>query len=121
MVELDPELAAIPLDGRPAPAVFARSGPSARLAMGTLLVRKMAGKLWQRASGTHRPAVGAEVLARKVVAHWRHEPQLLDGIRCSGIMSERWIEDLLAGVTEAEPSAVALLVNLSVATRALKE
>jgi asparagine synthase (glutamine-hydrolysing) len=119
LVELDPELAAIPLEGRPAPIVYARSGPLANLAKVPPLVRKITGKVWQRVSRTNRPPVGAEVLAHKVVDHWRRQPQLLDSIRSSGIISERWVDELLAGVTDAEPSAVAFLVNLCVATEAL--
>src|SRR5262249_42063682 len=47
-VALDAELSAIPMDGRPAPQVYARRGPRHSAALATMTARKIGGKLRQR-------------------------------------------------------------------------
>jgi asparagine synthase (glutamine-hydrolysing) len=64
----------------------------------------------------NRPPAGGEILARKVVEHWRADPATLDSARAVGIFREAWIDQVLAGEVEPGPSAVALLTNLRVAT-----
>jgi asparagine synthase (glutamine-hydrolysing) len=114
-IALDDELARMPLDGRPAPVAYAHRSPAnaARRAASTL--RKGAGKVRQRAVGANRPPAGGDILAAKVTARWRAQPGLLNGARDAGIVREAWLEGVLAGAIEPPPSAVALLMNLTVA------
>ena len=87
-IALDDELARIPLDGRPAPVAYANRGlgNSARQLAST--VGKAARKAHQRASRANRPPAGGEILAGKVVEHWRANPALLDPVRALGIFRE---------------------------------
>ena len=114
-VELDPDLAALPLDGRPAPRVYAsRSlGNSARLA--SVTARKFARKARQRITRSHRPPAGGSVLAAKVVEHWRANPSELSAVKEAGVVNEAWLEEMIRSRLMPEPSTVALLVNLAVA------
>lgn len=114
-LELDPELAHEPLAGRPAPVAYTRRSVvnAARLstATGASLVRKAR----QRLNRQSRPPMGGEVLAAKVVEHWRQEPDVLDPVRGLGIVREDWLDSLLAGRTSADASTVSFLVSMSVA------
>ena len=112
---LDADLAAIPLDGRPAPKVFARSSLANSATLMSLVGRKIARKSRQRLRHVSTPPVGGQVLASKVVQHWRAEPQILDSIRSVGVVRPDWIDQVLGGLVEPEPATVAFLVNLVVA------
>jgi asparagine synthase (glutamine-hydrolysing) len=120
-VALDDELARIPLDGRPAPIAYAKKsiGNSTRQTLST--VRKAASKARQRAIRANRPPAGGEVLARKVVEHWRANPALLDSARASGVLHEPWVDQVLARDVEPAPSAVAFMTNLRVAAESLPQ
>ncbi len=82
-------------------------------------VHKAARKARQRAMRANRPPAGGEILARKVVEHWRANPALLDPARAIGIFREPWIDQVLAGDVDPDPSAVALMTNLRVAAESL--
>ena len=118
-VALDDELARVPLDGRPAPLAFANKsiGNSTRQVASTM--RRAAGKARQRALRANRPPAGGEILARKVVEHWRAHPALLDSTRAIGIFREPWIDQVLAGDVDPGASAVTLMTNLRVAAESL--
>ena len=112
---LDPDLARIPLDGRPAPEAYssqARPAPVRRaLGAGSALARKAV----QRALRRNRPPAGGQDLADKVVQHWRQHPELLGRVGALPLLSEGWVEGVLAGSVAPRPSSVALLSNLIVA------
>jgi asparagine synthase (glutamine-hydrolysing) len=112
---LDHDLARVPLDGRPAPIAYANRsiGNSARQIASTM--HKAAQKAQQRALRANRPPAGGEILAQKVVEHWRANPAVLDSARATAIFGEPWIEQVLSGAVDPRPSAVALLTNLRVA------
>jgi asparagine synthase (glutamine-hydrolysing) len=116
---LDPELSAIPLDGRPAPAVYAYPSPanSARLALMT--GRKISGKVRQRLLRTRRAPAGGEVLAARLTDYYRANPAVLESVAKVGILSAEWLEQVAAGTRDVAPAAAALLVNLEVATGCL--
>lgn len=114
-VALDDELAGIPLDGRPAPRAYATRSVRNAARQAASTARKGARKARQRAARATRPPAGGEVLAGKVIEHWRADPAALDAARSTGIFREAWIERLLAGEVDPAPSAVALLINLGVA------
>jgi asparagine synthase (glutamine-hydrolysing) len=116
LIELDPELAAIPLDGRPAPATYARSGPESSARMAALTARKVARKARQRMTRQRRSPAGGQILATKVVEHWRAYPSSLDGVRSLDIFDAGYLDRLLAGTAPVDTASVALLVNLEVAT-----
>jgi asparagine synthase (glutamine-hydrolysing) len=112
---LDEELARVPLDGRPAPVAYARrsAANSARQHASTL--HKAASKARQRLRRANRPPAGGEILAGKLVEHWRENPAVLDATRDLGVFREPWLEQVLAGTVDPSPSAVTLLTNLRVA------
>jgi len=118
-LELDPELGSYPLDGRPAPAAYAHRSVrnSARLTAATL--DKARRKVQQRVRGEARPPAGGEVLAAKVVEHWRADPTALEALGGLHVFRAGWLEALVTdGATPAPSSAVALMVNLIAATGA---
>jgi asparagine synthase (glutamine-hydrolysing) len=114
-IELDDELAHVPLDGRPAPVAYATKSLSNSTRQLTSTMRKAARKAGQRVMRANRPPAGGEILAGKVVEHWRANPGLLDSTRALGIFREPWIAEALAGDVQPDPSAVALVINLQVA------
>ena len=117
-VALDPELASLPLDNRPAPAVLARPGPVGRLRYEVAATSRLVRKIKQRISGSRRPPAGGPVLARKVSEHLRTAPEALDRLRGHGVFSEEWLDGFASGTSDADPSTLAFLVNLIVAHRA---
>ena len=118
-IALDDQLARVPLDGRPAPVAYANRslGNSARQLASTM--GKAARKARQRAVRGNRPPAGGEILAAKVVEHWRGNPALLDPVRAIGIFREPWIDQALAGEVDPDPSAVALMTNMCVAAESV--
>jgi asparagine synthase (glutamine-hydrolysing) len=115
-VALDPELARIPMDGRPAPEIYATRSTAnyARLAMMT--GRKITGKIRQRALGRRRAPAGGDILAAKVADWYRDHPEALEPVRRLGIFNAEWMEQFVEGTVPAEPASLAMLVNLELAT-----
>lgn len=114
-VELDGALAALDLDGRPPPEVFAHPGLSSSLAQVAVRSRVGARKVRQRLTRARRPPAGGSVVAAAVVRHVRRHPALLDPVRDSGWFDPGWLADLLSGaVTPAAPT-VAFMMNMLVA------
>jgi asparagine synthase (glutamine-hydrolysing) len=111
-LELDPELGSYPLEGRPPPLAYAHHSlrSSAQLTASTL--RKLRGKAVQRLRRESRPPAGGELLAQKVVAHWREHPSLLEPVAGRDVFDAVWLDAMVDGRHEPPPSAVALLVNL---------
>ncbi|ERG64550.1 hypothetical protein L332_08830 [Agrococcus pavilionensis RW1] len=114
-MDLDPELGRLPLDGRPAPATFARPTAWSGAANAYRSGRRFASKASQRLRRGNRPPAGGEVLAAKVVEHWRAHPGLLDSLAHAPFLSQAWLSSVLEGERDPRPSAVALLTNLAVA------
>jgi len=111
---LDPELGRMPLDGRPAPVSYAEpttwDGAVRAYRTGARLARKAT----QRLRRGNRAPAGGEVLAAKVVQHWRQHPELLAVPAALPFVSQQWVDEVLQGRIEPRPSAVALLTNLVV-------
>ena len=60
-----------------------------------------------------RPPAGGEVLAAKVVEHWRAEPSVLEPLHGLGIFADPWLDSVTARDAPLPPSSVvALAVNL---------
>jgi asparagine synthase (glutamine-hydrolysing) len=119
-VELDAELARIPLDDRPPPIAYASTGAMNTTRQVASTARKAARKIRQRASRANRPPAGGEILAGKVVEHWRANPEVLDPTRAMGVFRDQWLDGVLAGEVDPSPSAVALVTNLRVAGESLR-
>jgi asparagine synthase (glutamine-hydrolysing) len=117
-LELDLELAALPLDDRPPPAAYAHRSLRNSVQLTTATAHKARRKIAQRARRQLRPPAGGEVLAAKVVSHWRQSPTALDSLRDLDVFREEWLDDLVKGQHQPPTSAVALVVNLVGATRA---
>ena len=113
---LDPELSRIPLDGRLAPAAYAHPNAWHGVGKSVLLGRKLARKAMQRARGANRAPAGGDLLANKVVAHWRSQPSLLALVGKTGFVRTDWLEGLADGRIQPRPSSVAFLTNLIVAS-----
>ncbi|HQZ84126.1 MAG TPA: hypothetical protein PLB21_00670, partial [Actinomycetota bacterium] len=80
-LELDEELASMPLDNRPAPRAYISNSPSNYLRQQSALLRKVAHKSLQRAKGDRRPPPGASVLVSRVSQHLRESPEHLEPVR----------------------------------------
>jgi asparagine synthase (glutamine-hydrolysing) len=115
-VTLDPELASLPLDNRPAPAVLARPGVVGRVRHQAATTTRLARKVKQRVSGSRRPPQGGAVLANKITQHLRAEPEALDRLRGRGVVNDEWLDGVASGTATADPATLAFLLNLLVAT-----
>ncbi|AXT85845.1 hypothetical protein C6I20_12055 [Aeromicrobium sp. A1-2] len=115
LLELDADLADVPLDNRPTPRAYASPTVANRVRLGATQAHKVVSKARQRMSGTTHPPPGANLLTAKVIGHWRGNPELLDPVHELGIFRPEWLAELLVGKRSADASAVALLVNLTVA------
>jgi asparagine synthase (glutamine-hydrolysing) len=115
---LDPQLASLPMDGRPAPRAFIAPTIADRAEWASILARKVAGKVRQRLRAAPRPPEGGELLSAKVVAHLRADPAQLEYALSTGVLSSAWVERLTAGEVDASPAAVAFLLRLVAAARA---
>jgi asparagine synthase (glutamine-hydrolysing) len=117
-VALDAELASIPLDNRPAPMAYAKTGPVSFVRQKLATAESLALKVRQRVAGTRRPAPGTAIIAVKVVEHLRERPELLDPVRGAGYFDDTWLNDLQAGRIQPASSSLALLTNTIVAAGA---
>jgi asparagine synthase (glutamine-hydrolysing) len=114
-MELDSELGLRPLDGRPAPAVYANPSRWQSVHDALSLGKRVARKGAQKLSRGNRPPAGGTVMASKVVEHWRAQPATLAPLGTLGYIRHDWVDSVLAGRVEPRPSSVALLTNLVVA------
>lgn len=114
-VALDGELAAIPLDGRPPPVVYARGGFRRTWTGLTSTTSRVLDKVGQRLRSAPRPPAGAELLAKKVVEHWRNDPDAISSLERCPIVDSAWLTALVQGRHDAPPSTIAFLVNVTAA------
>ncbi|MFD4327815.1 hypothetical protein ACFWQC_24505 [Nocardioides sp. NPDC058538] len=119
-VELDVELARLPLEGRPSPATYVTPGWRSSWRRGATMVAKAGRKVGQRVRGRGRPPVGGEILADAVVTYWRAHPETVAGLAESEIVEPSWLDDVLAGRHHPGPGTVAFLLNLSLASGAVR-
>ena len=110
---LDPELGRMPLNGRPPPEAYAYPGLADRLRGARTLAQKASSKARQRFSRSTRPPAGGAVLAGKVVQHWRANPELLDEARNQRVLDDAWVDRLVDGEVDPDPSTVAFVLNVS--------
>jgi len=117
-VELDTELAGIPLEGRAAPAAYANPTSAQAWTQTLRTGRKAARKAVQILRRGVRAPAGGTVIAAKVVTHWRAHPHLLVDLSGGGVVSQAYLQRLLDEDVEPRPSSVAFLTNLIVASGA---
>jgi len=116
-IELDPELARIPLEGRPAPVAYARPGLLSIARQNVSRVRKGACKAVQRARRGNRPPAGGAQLTRLVVEAWREDPaRIVSG--AADFVRADWLDAVLSGKIDPRPSSVGYVTNLVAAVRA---
>lgn len=115
-MELDPELGALRLEGRPAPSLYANPPRLQPARDAFSLGKRVARKGLQRLTRTSLPPAGGTVLAGKVVEYWRARPATLEPLSTLGFIRGGWVDDVLAGRVEPRPSSVAFVTNLVVAT-----
>jgi len=115
-MELDPELGAMPLNGRPAPSTYANPGRWRPALDAMRTGRRAARKAVQRLRRGNRPPAGGGIMAANVVAHWRENPEVLRPLGELDFVRSDWVNEVLAGGVEPRPSSVAFLTNLVVAS-----
>lgn len=115
---LDPELSRIPLDGRPAPTAYAHPSVMQPLKRSVGTVRRLGSKAVQRLQRQNRPPAGGDVLAARVVEHWREHREVLAPLSGRTFIRPEWIDQVLEGRIQPRPSTVAFVTNILVATGA---
>ena len=112
LLALDRDLAAIPLDGRPAPSAYAdRSLRNTAQLLGSDTAR-LGRKVLQRIRHVNRPPAGGEIMAAKVVEHWQANPELLDPLRKMDIFAVPWLDGIIEQRVSPRSSSVAFMVNV---------
>jgi len=115
-MELDGDLADVPLDGRPSPRRQASRSPSAAVLRASLTARKGARKAVQRLRRGTRPAAGTHELARLVARHWADEPGILAPLEgLDSVLDGGWLADVADGRRVPLPSSVAFVTSLLMA------
>lgn len=119
--KLDPELARLPLGSGLRPLALSRRFTLSRQ-LGENTVQgfavKAATKLWRQVTGPAPRSGGLTLLAGAVTAHLRANPDLVAPAAETGLLSEEWLDDYLAGRTDASPATIDLILNLVVASQA---
>lgn len=116
LVELDPDLARLPMDGRPPPIEYAQPTLRSRAKVATATAGKVQRKVAQRLTRAHRSPEGGVVLAGLVVQHLRDHPEVLTDLTAFEIFDPSWLDRVVSYDEGVETSAVSMLVNL-LATR----
>lgn len=112
LTALDPDLATIPMDGRPAPRVLARPTVAHRAQIAAARAPKLARKIGQRVSGSALPPEGGALMTGKITDHLRANPQLLESLCTHDFLDQRWLAGVASGAVELPVSACAMLVTL---------
>jgi asparagine synthase (glutamine-hydrolysing) len=116
MTRLDPALAAIPLDSGLRPSQLASRSLGTRLAVTTQTGRKMVRKVSQRLTRGRRAQLGAAEFGDLVLAHWRAEPKAIQPLFDVNLIRPDWLDGLLKGTHDAQPTTLAFLLNVLAAT-----
>ncbi|WP_122816535.1 asparagine synthetase B family protein [Nocardioides pantholopis] len=111
-VALDPELADLPLDGRPPPRSYAEPGWAALASRSRVGAAQGGRKVLQRAAGGRRAPAGGPLLARRATAYLRGRGDLVEPVAATGVFRSAWLDAVVSGAVEPDPATAALLVNL---------
>ncbi len=72
----------------------------------------MVDKAGQKLTHGRRPQLGAAGAAERVVTHWRASPASCRALYDLPMLNRPWVEGLVRGDHDADPTTVAFLVNL---------
>ncbi len=112
VMRLDAELAHIPLDGRPEPAVFASPGLVYRGRRLRFTGMKVSRKIGQRFRDTRRAPTGASTMVGPMTQFVRQTPAALDELEALGIFNAQWLEQFSQGVATPDAPTLAFLTNV---------
>jgi asparagine synthase (glutamine-hydrolysing) len=116
LAELDPELAAIPMDTGVRPSVLTAPRPVAALRTGRDFAHRVSGKVRQRIAGRGVAGSFSTTLANGLVAHWRARPELLEPVAATGLLSQDWLSGMLEGRHAPAPPTASFIALLEAAT-----
>ncbi|WP_165975835.1 hypothetical protein, partial [Actinomadura rubrisoli] len=115
LAELDPELAALPMDTgvRPDALMAPRALKLVRTArdQGVKIVHKTR----QRVFGRGDSGSASAALNRSLLAHWRAEPHLLEPVAATGLIGEEWLARVLSGEHTPAPVTTGFVALLEAA------
>jgi asparagine synthase (glutamine-hydrolysing) len=120
LLALDRDLAAIPLDGRPAPSTYADQSLLNTAQLVGSDMTKIRRKVVQRVRHVNRPPAGGEILAAKVIEHWQTNPELLGPLRKMNIFDVAWLDAVIERRVIPRSSSVAFMINVLAAQTAVK-
>jgi asparagine synthase (glutamine-hydrolysing) len=112
LARLDPELAAVPINGGLTAFEIARTDPAMRARKTGRTVQKLGRKVAQKAQRREKSPVSARDLAPAVLESWAARPGALDALAAVDALDQRVLEDLSSGRRTSTSGTVALLVNL---------
>jgi asparagine synthase (glutamine-hydrolysing) len=115
LLELDDELAAIPMDNRPAPAAYAGAGTRVRVQQALAKVPRVARKVRQRLARRTRPPEGGAILAAKIGEHLASHPELLAPLSGLDLLDPAWLDGVAEGTVRPDEAGCALLLRLMLA------
>jgi asparagine synthase (glutamine-hydrolysing) len=114
LLDLDADLARVPLDTGIRPATLPTRGP---LRSSSDFARRAARKARQRVRRSGNPGVGVPTVTGLLVRHWRSNPDLLEPVAATGLVREQWLEEMLSGARRPSEATAAFLAILEVAAR----
>jgi asparagine synthase (glutamine-hydrolysing) len=116
LAELDPELAAIPMDTGVRPVELTSPRPVAVLRTGRDYTHRVSAKLRQRIAGRGVSDAVSTTLTRGLTRHWRAHPELLEPVAATGLLDQDWLAGLLNGKNEPAPATASFISLLEAAT-----
>lgn len=112
LMELDADLARVPLDTGIRPATLPARGP---LRSSSDFARRASRKVGQRIRRSGNPGVGVPTLTDLLVRHWRANPELLEPVAATGLVRGQWLDEMLSGAGRPAAATAAFLAILEVA------
>lgn len=116
LAELDPELAAIPMDTGVRPKALTAPRPVAVLRTARDYAHRISGKVGQRIAGRGVSGSVSATLCQGLLAHWRAHPELLEPVAATGLLSQDWLAGMLEGRHAPAPPTASFIALLEAAT-----
>jgi hypothetical protein len=76
----------------------------------------MVRKVGQRLTRGRRAQLGAAEFGSLVLTHWRAEPKAVQPLYDVDVIRHEWLDGLLQGTHEAQPTTLAFLLNILATT-----
>ncbi|HEX2029448.1 MAG TPA: asparagine synthase-related protein [Nitriliruptorales bacterium] len=112
MQQVDPALAALPLDNGVRPTAVGRGGPAVRVAAGRRTASKAIAKVRQRLRGDDKPPVGGPVLAGLVAQAWSRQDDPLSRVASLEFVDAATVRAIARGQRAANPASIGFLLDL---------